>query len=152
MSEQNLNPELTALTDALLHLKPRPAALDRDLLMFRAGQASAPRGWKWPLAAAASALLALGFGIALLMRPQPPVVERTIVVKEPVRAPETAPPTPTPPAPDTATLVSHESEPPPLSDYQRLEEHLLRWGFDGLPLAPYAPPAKETRDSLLKSL
>ena len=120
--------------------------------MFRAGQASAPRGWKWPLATAVSTLAAIGLGVALLLRPQPPVVERTIIVKVTVPAAETPEPKPLPPTPDTAALVSHEAEPPPLSEYQRLEEHLLRWGFDGLPQAPHVPAPKETRDSLLNSL
>src|SRR5262249_30724133 len=73
---QTRTPALNARAGALAGLKPRPAALDRDALMFRAGRASAPRGWKWPLATAALSLVALGLGIALLVRPQPQVVER----------------------------------------------------------------------------
>lgn len=154
MSEQPIDLELKAVADALAQLKPRPAALNRDALMFRAGQASAPRGWKWPVATAASALVAIGLGVALLIRPQPPVVERTIVVKVTVPAAETPAPQPKPltPTPDTAALVSQEPDPSPLSDYQRLEDHLLRWGFDGLPPAPHVPAPKETRDGLLNSL
>lgn len=152
MSEQPIDPELTAVADALAHLKPRPAELDRDMLMFRAGRASAPRGWTWPLATAAAALVALGLGVALLVRPQPPVVEHTVYVEVQIPVHETPAPQPQPPAADTAALVSEEPEPPRLSEYQRLEDHLLRWGLDGLPPAPHVPAPKETRDSLLKSL
>lgn len=153
MSEQNLNPELTALTEALAHLKPHPAALDRDLLMFRAGQASAPRSWKWPVATAASTLLALGFGVALLFRSPPATVVQTVYVQVSTPAldnlvPE---PKPLPPAPEMSALVARQSEAASLLDYRRLEDHLLRWGFDGLPQAPPAVPQKEMRDNLLDS-
>ena len=155
MSEQEVPPDLSALADALAGLKPRPAALDRDTLMFRAGRASAPRGWRWPLATAVSALIALSLGVALLVRPQPRVVERIeyVRVEVPVPAPP-APETPTPvPTPaDAPSLVTHEDEAPPRSGVRRLEYHLSRWGFDGLPPAPHAPPPKETPDSLLRSL
>lgn len=153
MPEQELNPGLSALADALAGLKPRPAALDRDALMFRAGRASAPRRWAWPLATVAVSLVALGLGVALLVR-QPRVVERIEYVR--VEVPVPAPPTPeTPPVPtpaDAPSLVTHEEEAPPLSGVRRLEDHLLRWGLDGLPPAPHAPPPKETPDSLLRSL
>jgi len=154
VSEQELNPDLSALADALAGLKPRPAALDRDALMFCAGRASAPRRWGWPLVTAAVSLLALGLGVGLFVR-QPLVVERIEYVR--VEVPVPAPPAPETPAPvptpaDTPSLVTHEDEAPPLSGVRRLEDHLLRWGFDGLPPAPHAPPPKETPDSLLRSL
>ena len=155
MSEQEVPPDLSALADALAGLKPRPAALDRDTLMFRAGRASAPRRWAWPLATAAVSLVALGLGVALFVRSQPRVVERVeyVRVEVPVPAPP-APETPTPvPTPaDAPSLVTHEDEAPPRSGVRRLEYHLSRWGFDGLPPAPHAPPPKETPDSLLRSL
>jgi hypothetical protein len=152
MSEQHFASELNAVADALAHLKPRPAALDRDTLMFRAGQASAPRRWKWPLATAASTLVAIGLGVALLLRPQPPAVERIKYVEVKVPVPQTPEPKPMPPTPDTNSLVSQEPEALPLTNYQRLQYHLRRWGFDGLPPAPHEPSPKETPDSLLNSL
>jgi hypothetical protein len=149
-----MTPEMNALADALAGLKPRPAALNRDVLMYGAGRASAARGWKWPLATAITSLVALGLGVALLVRPQPRVVERIEYVK--VEIPVPAPPTPeTPPAStpaDAATLVTHEDDAPPRSGARRLEDHLLRWGFDGLPPAPHAEPPKDTADSLFRSL
>jgi hypothetical protein len=158
MSEQNLDPELSSLADALAGLKPSPAALDRDALMFRAGRASAPRGWTWPLATAASALLALGLGAALFVRPQPQVVKEIEYVKVEVPAPAPAPsPQPKPPEPQPPTeagpLVAQEEPRTPASSYRQLEEHLLRWGFDGLPQGAHSEPSpKETPDSLLHSL
>jgi hypothetical protein len=54
---------------------------------------------------------------------------------------------------ESPALVSHNVETPPQTDYQRLQEHLLRWGFDGLPAAPHTqPPPRETPESLLHSL
>jgi hypothetical protein len=154
VSEQPLDPEVNALANALAHLQPRPAMLDRDALLFRAGQASASRGWKWPLAAFASLLIAVGLGVTLLVRPQPIVSERIVYIQVPVAAVETTTePKPEPPTPVVVEWTLHEAETPlPLSNYQRLEEHLLRWGFDGLPTAPHIPSPKETRESLLQSL
>ena len=42
MSE-SLDPRLNDVAAALAALAPRPPALDRDRLLFRAGRASAPR-------------------------------------------------------------------------------------------------------------
>jgi hypothetical protein len=154
MSEQN-DAELTTLAAALAQMRPRPPALDRDGLMFRAGQASAPRGWKWPLATVASTLVAIGLGIALLVRPQPPIVVRTEYVEVIVPAPEMPAPEskPTPALAENPALVSHEVETsPPMSDYQRLQDHLLRWGFDGLPPAQQTPVPQQTPEKLLRSL
>jgi len=156
VSEQNVDPELSVLADALAHLKPRPAALDRDALMFRAGRASAPLGWKWPLATTASTLTAVALGIALLIRPQPPVVEHTntIYVNVIPPVPEAIKPEPKAIAPsEPPALVSHTVDTPPRTDYQRLEDQLLRWGLDGQPAAPHTQqPPRETPDSLLHSL
>jgi hypothetical protein len=156
VSEQNVDPELNVLADALAHLKPRPAALDRDALMFRAGRASAPHGWKWRLTTAISTLTAVALGIALLIRPQPPVVERTntIYVEVIHPAPDAPRPELKPSAPPEApALVSHEVEASPRTDYERLQDHLLRWGLDGLPSAPHTQqPPRETPESLLHSL
>src|SRR5437762_16267 len=112
MSEQNVDPEVNALADLLGQMKPRPATLDREALMFRAGQASAPRGWKWPLATFASTLAAIGLSVALLVRPPITASERIVYVKVPAPLPaaETTTPEPNtvPLAPETPFLVSHE--------------------------------------------
>ena len=83
--------ELAALT-------PRAAALDRDRLMFLAGQASLPaahanqpvRRWAWPAAFSGMTALAASLLVVLAIRPAPRVVERL------VRVPVEAPPQPSP--------------------------------------------------------
>jgi hypothetical protein len=71
-SGQELPAELTALEVALRQLTPAQGALDRDRLMYLAGQASAAparaNGFHlpWPLATAALALVSLGLGGRLL--------------------------------------------------------------------------------------
>ncbi|HBI44140.1 MAG TPA: hypothetical protein DDY78_15000 [Planctomycetales bacterium] len=153
MSE-SLDPRLNDVAAALSALAPRPAALDRDRLLFRAGRASAPRPWFWRLSAAASTIAAVVLAAILLVRPAPTPIERVVYVQV-TPAPIPAPPMEvavTPPAP----LESEPQEPAyswPSTPYTRLEDRLLRWGLDGLgepSPAPAAPP--ETLKSLLQSL
>jgi hypothetical protein len=75
MSEDIREPEMTALETALAGLAPRPACIDRDRLMFLAGQRSAARrGWLWPCASAALASAATLLSVLLLYRPEPRIV------------------------------------------------------------------------------
>ena len=143
MSEPTIDPELTSLEAALAGLAPRPARLDRDRLMYRAGQKSrAALRWLWPASTAASALAAGCLAVALALRPAPPVVERVVYLP----APEVAP------APDSPAPAAADSR-AGLAGYLRLQERLLRAGLDGLPEPPpEAPPPPQTRDSLLQSL
>jgi hypothetical protein len=150
--------DLKELETALRSLQPR-ADLDLAALWFRAGRASAPRGWGWPLAAGASAALAAVLGL-LLMRPDPPAVERVVYVPvrepapavRPERQPEPEPPSP-PRDPGTPPAVAEVPEGSLSPDALRLREHVLRWGFDGLPMprepAPAAPA--DTPASLLRA-
>lgn len=89
--------DLKALEAVLASLAPRTDRLDRDRLMFLAGQASvhkaatagradvlalapqAPR-WAWPAAFSAMTALAASLFVALLLRPDPQVV---VVTGEP---------------------------------------------------------------------
>src|SRR5712691_4085152 len=74
MSGTDHDPENRPLEEALKSLQPLAGAFDRDRLMYRAGQASAPRrGWTWP---------ALAF--ALVLQPVPQPVERVVYVEVPV--------------------------------------------------------------------
>jgi hypothetical protein len=149
-----LDPRLNDVAAALSALAPRPPALDRDRLLFKAGRASAPRPWFWRLNAAAATTAAVVLAAILFMRPGPAPVERVVYVQV-MQPPVKAPPNEeikTPPAPV-------ESEPPepayswPTTPYTRLEDRLLRWGLDGL-AEPSPPPAAppETLKSLLQSL
>jgi hypothetical protein len=94
MSEETYDAALNALESALAALRPHPGRLDRDHLLFRAGQASARRGWAWPAATAALAAVAASLAGLMLLRP-PSVVERVVYVSqtpEPrVPSPETLP-------------------------------------------------------------
>jgi hypothetical protein len=143
-----MSEELNALEAGLRQLAPRAPTLDRDALMFRAGRASAPRGWAWPLAAAASTLVAVALGMALALRPDPPTSVRVVQVPAPEPAPSPGPEPVSPPAP----TVSGDSWSPESSRYFRLQEQVLRWGLDGLPPLPpaTAPPEPATLDNLLR--
>jgi hypothetical protein len=124
-SDEPARPELTFLERALGGLAPRPARLDRDALLFRAGQSAAPRRWLWPCSTAVATTVAVVLGVLLAVRPQPTVIERIVPVPalEPttVEKPSAAEPAPeTPEVPDSWT------------PRRRLQEHLLRHGLDGL--------------------
>ncbi|MFO0841751.1 MAG: hypothetical protein U0797_05030 [Gemmataceae bacterium] len=130
MSEQHPAPELAALADELRRLAPREPALDRDATLFRAGRASATRGWLWPAAAAASSLTAVLLGGALYLQPPPQAVTvETRVAFEP--------------AYPAVEVIPREESPvyEGLPPHRRLQEHLLRWGLDGLEPPPPSPPA-----------
>jgi len=92
MSEERLSPELSAIEAALASLAPGPSRVDRDRVMFLAGQAAARTagktrgrigGWLWPAATAASLLLAATLGAALALRPAQQIAS---VPQEPVPA------------------------------------------------------------------
>jgi hypothetical protein len=142
------DPELNAIAAALSSLAPARSRLDRDRLMFRAGQASAsaarpaaPGREFWAAAAACLGLIASGEGALLACRPVPRIVERIVVVRQPAPAP--AAPTSgrgtgdEAPAPATVVLAGTD---PTLgrTARERLAGQVLRYGLDGLPAAPSA--------------
>jgi hypothetical protein len=134
MSTPTHDPALNELANVLARLRPAPAPLDRDLLMYRAGLLARRRWqWFWPCLAAAMTLLATGLGLGLLFQPPHQQVHQVIVVRETQPPPETAPPVP-------AAAADHPARQPPLTYYTQLQEQVLRWGLDGLPQPP-APPA-----------
>jgi hypothetical protein len=133
MSEPDATPELAALEAELRRLAPREGDIDRDALLFRAGRASARGGWAWPLTAALSTCVAVALAGVLTLRP-PRVVY--VTVERPAAPAEESPPISDEPPPAVREPVAVEELPP----YQRLQEHLLRWGLDGLPAPP--PPAE----------
>jgi hypothetical protein len=89
--------DLKEIEAALASLVPRADRLDRDRLMFLAGQASVVRRgqdrvvrvarWAWPSAFAATSAVAAGLLVALLMRWQPGVDDRIAHVAAPVQVP-----------------------------------------------------------------
>ena len=76
MSENTRDPEITTLEAALAELAPRPAAINRDRLMFEAGRRAAQRhSWLAPGIAAVLAS-AVTMAVALLgYHPEPRVVQ-----------------------------------------------------------------------------
>lgn len=89
-SGEELPPELKAVEAELADLCPRDDRLDRERLIFRAGQASVAgrRGptaaWAWPASLAGMTAVAATLLVMLLARPEPSVVERIRIVKMPV--------------------------------------------------------------------
>lgn len=136
------DPELRAIEDALGSLAPAKGRLDRDRVMFRAGQASSPartsgRG-VWKAVAASCAIVALGEGALLAHRPAPAVIEKIVVVRE-LAAPSTIPPRATADVPSPAPRVAASDEVSfslGRTEYERLAGQVLRYGLDGLPASP----------------
>jgi hypothetical protein len=122
--------ELKALEAALSGLTPSAGRLDRDRVLFRAGQKAAPRRWLWPAVAAALVLLSTGLGTALLLRPGAIVVERIVYLKAPPAA-----------KPDEEPPSAFAEAPPSWSRYYQIREAVLTRGLDALPPLEPLPPA-----------
>jgi hypothetical protein len=132
MSEPILDPELSALEQALARLEPR-SSVSREAVLFRAGQASARRNWPWAAATCVSSLAVLVLGWVLWNRPEPQtIVERIVVhVERPAPAPLPVLTQPGSPGPST------ESPEPGAFDYLRQRREVLYWGVEALrPLPP----------------
>jgi hypothetical protein len=134
MSESAHDDELAAFQAALARLTPMPEGINITQLMFHAGRLAAPRrSWAWPCAAAASTLLALSLGAALLFRPVPQPAERIVQVL----VPTPAAPDPQPERPIPATDETPMTRPiAGNGDYLQLRREVLAKGLDALP-----PPA-----------
>jgi hypothetical protein len=144
MSQIPNDPELNAIAASLRSLEPAPSRIDRDLVMFRAGQASVrPSRWRrraWSAVAASLALVAVGEGVLLAHRPSPQVVERLVVVREPAPAPSA----PAPVVPPVERRVAEVTESLPSESspwlgqpaYDRQVAQVMRYELDGLPASP----------------
>jgi hypothetical protein len=129
--------DLTALETRLAALAPAPVALDRDVLLFRAGQASVRNRQVWPCATGLATFAALVLAVVLLIRPAPLPIERVVtvpspapqVVVPPVQRSDGAPPV-SPPVP---SLSPRDSAPPLVSNYLTRRREVTRWGVDALP-------------------
>jgi hypothetical protein len=134
MQEKNpLTPPLRELEAALAALRPAASGIDRNRLMFRAGQASMRRrGRLWQ---GLSAGLAICLGLSLALRQVPPHAQE-VAVSPPLNAPmQVAMQLPTSPGDsDRAT--------PPTGEYLHLRDTVLAKGLDALPTATYAGPAE----------
>lgn len=150
MSERPEDRELTALESALRDLRPKPEKLDRAVLMYRAGRASA-RGWAWPAATALSTLVAIALGMAWWVRPEPAVVERVVYVAAPSgQLKDTFTPR------EDQEHLSVESPPDDAnrgawSRYVRLQEQIFNRGLEGVPRPTDPPEEPLNLESLLHS-
>ena len=95
-SDDELPPDLKATEAQLAMLAPRNDRLDREKLIFLAGQASVATsnqrggrsgGWAWPASLAAMTTAAAALLAMLLVRPSPQIVERVRIVEVPVERP-----------------------------------------------------------------
>jgi len=162
MAESNCDSDLNALSKDLQRLTPRACPINRDAVMFHAGQASVPWNWKWPFATALSSCLAFTFAAALLVQPSPPPPTMQPYYSGPMRGPIAPPAAPwngiDPPGgpvmPGDMMTADEEPLPTPDTAYYHTQSSLLRWGLDGLPMPPPAAPTPvlEKREMLLRSL
>jgi hypothetical protein len=160
MSQESSDSELNDIESALRGLVPVPSRVDRDALMFQAGSASAlpaPRGrWVWPSIAATLAVALVSESLVMAVRPGPRMIERIVVVREPAASTSSISDAGVPrPARPDALSTARDSDTPSLasswpvtSEYQRIQELVLRFGLDALPerSSPRASRADHTAD------
>jgi hypothetical protein len=159
MASNDFDPDLNHLGRELRGLTPRPCPIDRDAVMFRAGQSSVPRNWLWPVLTALATCAAVTFGAALLVQPGPEVMyppgkpygqqATPTWPSGPPGLPDDLPPGM---AGNQPAAAEEESWPTPDTNYFHTQNNVLRWGLAGVPLPPTAsPPRTERRDMLMRS-
>jgi hypothetical protein len=118
---------------ALKALQPAPAALNRDVVMFRAGRASAGRAARiWPAATGAMTAAAAGLAMALWLQPAPG--ERIVYVQLPAPQVDTRPvPEQRNASPATVAVDDALSSP---FNYAHLRDQVARHGIDAIPAPP----------------
>lgn len=95
--EELRDEELRELESALASMSPRASGIDRDRLLFMAGQVSpqsdavvsAPRRryrWIWPAVSAVSTAAAVVLGVLLALRPEPRIVREVVYIDRPAEA------------------------------------------------------------------
>jgi hypothetical protein len=134
MSQQH--EKLGDLERLLASLPPRPAALDRDRLLFRAGQASMRRNRLWPTATFVMSVTSACLAFLLVARPMPQTEVRIVRVQIPVPAPSSQATTDQTIAadaqPNTSFGQASESIAPAMS-YWQMQRQAIRFGVEGLP-------------------
>jgi hypothetical protein len=152
--------ELTRLADALRGLAPDPTPLNRDALMYQAGRASRPSPRAWQLLAATSTTVAVALALTLWLRPEPQGIHPTIVVEKQVPIPPPEGSSGPGPQPGESFVTTPEPpaeriEPDNRPYHLRVQDQVLRWGLDGLPVRPpepKRPPELKSFENLMKSL
>lgn len=134
MSEE-IPPELSGIEHALRGLQPAAVTLDRDRLMFRAGQESMRRSpWIWPAATAAALLVAVALGSVLALRPP---AERVVYLDQPA-----------PGQTGQGVTAVDPPAPPDRTAYLRLRQQVLEQGVDSLPALPEVPLPPKSEPTL----
>jgi hypothetical protein len=123
--------KLSELERLLAALPPRPTSLDRDNLLFRAGQESMKRSWIWPLVAVTMSVATGCLAMVLVLRPAPEPIVRIVHVE--ASAPASRHAAPRPPDPNVPPVYPEQAPPSALS-YWRMQQQALRFGVEGLPL------------------
>jgi hypothetical protein len=137
MSESTSDPKLIALEKSLSALVPAPGRIDRDQLFFRAGQASMKsRRWLWPSATALVAIVAVGLGTALMLRPAPRVIERVVFISPESQAPASDS-TGSASLPNATAMQNKTESSRELwassAGYVQQRDQAIRWGVEALP-------------------
>jgi hypothetical protein len=134
--------DLTQFAGELRALVPEPGRLNRDALMFKAGQASTARPrWFWPSSTALLGLGCLALTWLLISQPKDEVRERIVYVPAPV----------TEPAPQVATVPpASVAEPRPVAvsrtggpSLWHYRQQVLQWGAESVP--PLSSHGAESR-------
>ncbi|SIO66911.1 hypothetical protein SAMN05444166_8269 [Singulisphaera sp. GP187] len=133
--------ELNAIEHALGSLTPSRSRLDRDQLMFRAGQAATARPASagrrlWIAVAAGTGLIALGEAALLAHRPAPQIIEKVIVVRDREPVVRDAPTDPVVTQAPAAIRGFGAAPSFGSTAYERLTSQVFRYGLDGLPTPP----------------
>jgi hypothetical protein len=146
---------MTSFEAALAALVPAQSRIDRDAVMFRAGQAAAAAhsGRRvWMAVAASLGLVALGEA-AVIARGAATSAERIKVVRAPEQF-HAAPPVETQSAAPSSESIGEPMPALGRTEYERLVGQVLRYGLDGLPasrpdaLAHSEPRPAPTRERL----
>jgi hypothetical protein len=149
MSESTSDPKLAALEKSLTALVPVPGRIDRDQLLFRAGQASVrTRPWLWPSATVLLAVVACALGTMLALRQVPASVERIVYLRVP------QPDTTSESTPSAIVSSSASGTVSPIEDggnlwarsgeYLQQRNQAIRWGVEMLPPVPSSASTKES--------
>jgi hypothetical protein len=131
MSDEAIDPQLATFANKLQGLAPRPGMVNRDRLLFLAGQASARRlvqTWKACAIGSTLAAAVLGWMVAYPSVPTNPGMARA-----PLQLPATVPPPKEAPISIATVIVAQDSDVPDQGERfteDRLRRRLLQMGSD----------------------
>jgi hypothetical protein len=149
---------MNELETALKALQPA-CSIQRDQLLYRAGQMSVSRGgWLWPAATAGMTAVAAVLGTVLVLRPEPIPTEHVVFVPVERQAPATAAPEKRQAAAVPSTDTGEEipsfwaqlQEP----EWKAFEQQAFRWRIENPPgsARPEIASVPPTLGSLMNEL